>query len=148
VRVKRAASVFRSTALGALLVVSTSGCLEGRSFHRNSGLRITEPIEGDFVEAPLTIHWVSPNTSVKRFAVFVDRPPLAPGKSVDKLEVQEREGVFLTSETEFLLEFVAPRDTSVEARRDLHQITVVALTADGKRIDDSSTSVKLTVVEP
>jgi hypothetical protein len=136
---------------GAVLVAAMSamsGCLEGRSFHRNSGLSIIEPIDGDFAEAPLTIRWVSPNSSVKRFAVFVDRPPLAPGKSVDKLEVQERDGVFPTTETEFLLEFVAPRDTSVVARRDLHQITVVALTSDGKRLDDSSSSVKLTVVQP
>jgi hypothetical protein len=125
-----------------------SGCLEGRSFHRQSALRIIEPIEGDFAEAPLTIRWESPDTAVKRFAVFVDRPPLAPGQSVDTLEVQEREGVFPTTETEFVLEFVAPRDTSVEARRDLHQITVVGLASDGKRIDDSSTSIKLTVVQP
>ncbi len=138
----------KSLAAVTLLAALLSGCLEGRSFHTNSALRITEPVEGDFAEAPLTIRWESQDKGTKRFAVFVDRPPVPVGKSVDTLKIQDRDGMYLTTEQEFFLEFVAQRSTSVVARRDVHQVTVVALTSDGKRKDDSSSSVKLTVVQP
>ena len=107
---------------------------------------MVEPLQNDFVQAPLQVRWKSKFPRAERFAVLLDRSPLARGKSVDSLEVQERGNLWITESEELLIAFVPQRRTKVASRRDRHRIIVVPLDAKGRRRGDDLASVELTVV--
>ena len=132
--------------VGALSLLLT-GCLEDRSFHENDKLRFVEPVEGDFASAPLLVRWVGRPKKTAQWALFLDRAPIKPGTSIEALEVQERQNLWITEEQEFTIDFVPPRSTSVDARRDRHLLVVIPLDADGERIGEHAASVELTVIQ-
>ena len=129
------------------LLLPLSGCLEDRSFHENDTLRFVEPLEGDFASAPLLVRWKGTPRKVAKWAVFLDRAPIKPGTSIEDLEVQERQNLWITKEQELTIDFVPPRSTSVESRRDRHLLVVIPLDADGERIGEHAASVELTVIQ-
>jgi hypothetical protein len=122
------------------------GCLEGRLFTERDAIRIVELGEGDYVEAPFDVVWETDLTDVASWAVFLDRPPIEPNASIEDLETQERENLFLTTEQILPIEFVTPKRTSVADRKDRHRIIVVALNDKQERIGDHAGSVELTVL--
>ncbi len=140
----------RFALLGASLASFTfalAGCLEDRSFHQSDTIRFAEPVEGDFAASPLLVRWEDTSKDAKKWAVFLDRAPIRPGASVEDLEVQERENLWVTTEQELTIDFVPPRRTSVASRRDQHRLVVVPLDADGERLGEHAASVALTVIQ-
>lgn len=139
-----------SRTLICALLTSTlaSGCLENRQFYATEELKIITPVENDFAEAPLTVTWVGTPDGTKRWAVFLDRAPIRPGKSVDDLENDERGNLWITDDSSLLIDAIAPRSTSVASRKGRHRIAVVALDGNGKRIGEHVSSVELTVIQP
>lgn len=132
--------------IGALSLLST-GCLEDRSFHENDVFRFVEPLEGDFASAPLLVRWEGRPAKTAKWALFLDRAPIKPETSIEDLEVQERQNLWITEEQELTIDFVPPRSTSVDSRRDRHLFVVIPLDADGERIGEHAASVELTVVQ-
>ncbi len=137
----------RVVAAAAALSLLQTGCLEDRSFHQNDVVQIVEPLEGDFASAPLVVRWEGRPAKAAQWALFLDRAPIKPGTSIEDLEVQERQSLWITEEQEFTIDFVPPRSTSVDSRRDRHVLVVIPLDADGDRIGEHAASVELTVVQ-
>jgi hypothetical protein len=128
------------------LAFGCAGCLEDRSFHVDDDIRFTEPVEGDFAAAPLLVKWTGRPAKTVSWALFLDRAPLRPGQSIDDLEVQERQNLFLTDKQELTLDLVPPRAVAVPSRRDRHRLIVIPLDAKGQRVGEEAASVELTVV--
>ena len=135
-----------ASTVGAITLV-LSGCLEDRSFHESDVVRFAEPAEGDFASAPLLVRWEGNPKGAAQWALFLDRAPIKPGASIDDLEVQERQNLWITAEREYTIAFVPPRASSVASRRDLHRLVVIPLDAEGGRIGELAASVELTVVQ-
>ena len=92
------------------------------------------------------------------FAVFVDRAPQPPGKSLAWLAHGDKtcrpaEGcpdstwyaqrnVFTTTDTSFRIERLARQQ---DGRREMHEVTVVLLDADGRRIGETGWTLQLQV---
>lgn len=137
----------RSLAIGGVLTIMTlTGCLKGRHFHVQDDIRFIEPLQGDFVQTPLQLRWENGGLPAQRYAVFLDRAPIAPKQSIQDLETSERSNIFETTATELLLEFVSPRSTSVLGRRNVHRIVVIAIDKNGRRMSDESAAIDFTVV--
>jgi hypothetical protein len=136
----------RRSAFLLVLVVALTGCLEDRSFHVDDDIRFIEPVEGDFASSPLLVKWTGGPTKTRSWALFVDRAPIRPGTSIDDLEVQERENLFLSDGQELTLDLVPPRAVAVASRRDRHRLVLVPLDAKGRRVGEEAASVELTVV--
>src|SRR4051794_10647474 len=73
----------RLGALGAVLVlVLTSGCaLDGVRFTESHGVDIVAPSDGALVQIPFEVR-VSGAGAAERLGVFVDTPPMAPGRTL------------------------------------------------------------------
>ncbi len=143
---KRPRSARVAVAVGVLSML-LGGCLEDRSFHENDVFRFTEPLEGDFASAPLLVRWEGKPKDTTQWALFLDRAPIKPGTSIDDLEVQERQNLWITKDQNLTIDFVPPRSTSVASRRDRHLLVVIPLDADGERIGEHTASVELTVIQ-
>lgn len=154
----------------ALLALSAtlSGCLpQGLAFKVDERLTFISPEERSTVGLPVTVDWemrdfevTPPGTGEPRkdagyFAVFVDTPPMPPGKNVRWLarkdnscrptdgcpdaEYLTARGIYTTTETELVLEQL-PRTTRADRqeRRERHRVTVVLLDSGGRRIGESA----------
>lgn len=143
----------------------SSGCADysEMQFFKDERLSFTEPEDYDKVETPLVVSWTMedfevlgrgetapPSEEAGYFGVFVDRAPIKPGKTLadvgkgDKqCEIDPRcpdktylnaKGVYTTRQTSITLDYVAP--LSSKERIQLHQVTVVLLDSEGKRIGE------------
>lgn len=150
------------------LCAALSGCVpDGLAFRTDTRLTFVEPEDREKVTLPVTIDWdirdfdiVEPGADVDGepgqegyFAVFVDSPPMPPGKPLSWLarkdtscraadgcpdeEYLAARGVYTTTETELTLEQL-PRTTSEQDRRERHRATIVLLDASGTRIGESA----------
>ena len=137
---------FSIATIAVAMTLTTSGCLEGRSFHDDNVVRFTEPVEGDFAAAPLLVKWTGRPPATKSWALFVDRAPIRPGQSIDDLEVQERQNLYVSDVAELTLDVIVSRTTAVKSRRDRHRLIVVPLDSHGRRVGEAAASVELTVV--
>lgn len=143
----RRRSAWIAGACAAVWPVTLGACLEDRSFHDTDRVRFAEPLENDFASAPLIVRWEGKPKDTVKWALFLDRVPIQPGTSIDDLEVQERQNLWVTEDQEFTIDFVPPRSTSVASRRDRHRLVVIPLDASGERIGEHAASVDLTVVQ-
>lgn len=137
----------RSVVALVACTLALTGCLEDRSFHVSDIVRFAEPAEGDFASSPLLVRWEGSPKDATQWALFLDRAPIQPGASIDDLEVQERQNLWVTTDQELTIEFVPPRSSSVASRRDLHRLVVIPLDANGERIGEHAASVELTVIQ-
>jgi hypothetical protein len=155
----------RATPLVALLALG--GCaMQGLSFRVDDRVDLREPADREEIALPYTFRWdvhdVEPTGGSGRFALFLDRTPMAPGRSADSLLSDEQEarcagdpactaealaadGVWLTDDTELTVDSVAadPDDRP----SDLHRMTLVLLDEDGRRRGESAFSVEFRLEE-
>lgn len=139
-----------SVALGVLTPLTLSGCLDGMAFHADRRLRIIEPAQDDFAQAPLQLRWKAEGLggAVVSYGVFVDRSPIAPGKSVNELRGDDRVNMYVTGKTQLVIEQIGSRTGVTKSQEDLHEITVIALDAAGARVGETNDWVRVTVVQP
>lgn len=158
----------RRSALAALVagcVLSTAGCVDTDQmlFVKDERLTFTAPDDYEKVQVPLTISWTmddftvleratgdEPSDDAGYFAVFVDRSPIKPGKTLrdvgkgdplcesnpacpDKLYLESK-GVYWVRKPSITLELVQPLTSKEKVQ--LHQVTVVLLDGEGKRIGE------------
>jgi hypothetical protein len=150
-----------SLAAVAVVAVAMTGCgVRGLSFVEDDRVSIVEPADRATVELPMTVRWraedLGPGAS---FAVFVDRAPQRPGRTVESLadgdaacEVDPAcpdqayfasRGVYTTADTELTIAFLP--DLAEGDNRDFHEVTVVLLDGDGARIGESAFRVEFEV---
>ena len=135
---------------------------QGLAFRLDDRVQITAPADREEVELPVTLRWsvedfevVQPGTEVREdagyFAVFVDRAPVPPGKTLAWIarndsgcsessgcpdaEYLSSRGIYTTSETQLVLEQLPRGD---EGKRDRHTATIVLLDGSGARIGESA----------
>jgi hypothetical protein len=146
-----------------VVVVLCAACVpQGLAFRIDDRLTITAPGDREQVALPVTLRWdvedfdvVEPGTAVREdagyFAVFVDRSPVPPGRTLSWLarddagcrstdgcpdaEYLAARGVHATTETELVLQEL-PR--AEDGRRERHTATIVLLDGSGKRIGESA----------
>lgn len=135
------------------------------AFRVDESITITEPEARSVVPLPVTVRWtdetppadlrVAPaDPTAEYYAVFVDRSPLAPGRTLSSLgedpelcaadpacpdEVRLRDkGVFLTAEPQLVLEFLPDLRPSARASsKDPHEVTIVRMRGDS-RVSESA----------
>lgn len=157
-----------------VLCVSLSGCLaEGLAFRVDDRLTFTSPKDRSTVRLPVVVDWeirdfevVAPGAAVRPgegyFAVFVDRAPMPPRKSMRWIFRDDEDcraadgcpnevdlasiGIYTTTETRLVLEQIAPPPTRDDEEDDddpeRHRVTVVLLDAAGKRLGESAFQVE------
>lgn len=130
-----------------------SGCaVSGLSFKQDYRVDILNPGENDEVTLPFEVDWTVEDFG-GHFAVFFDRSPMGPGKSLlslvpdddpcrieptcpDAQWLAERD-VYVTDRTELLVEVVADQRDS-DRSKDRHEMTIVLLDPTGRRVGESA----------
>jgi hypothetical protein len=144
--------------LGLLL----QGCaVTGIAFRQDDRLSFVTPDDRAEVTLPFTVEWETEDFDVPAdgsYAVFVDRAPQPPGKTLewlarnddscrtddgcpDEAWFTERD-VFPTTETEITIERLPAR---ADDRRERHEITVVLLDRDGVRVAETGWTLEVEV---
>ena len=152
----------RALLVACAVALLTSACaVSGLSFRQDDRLSFVTPRDRSEVRLPVTVRWDVRDFDVPgdgSFAVFVDRAPQPPGKSLTWLArgddacraadgcpnaawYAERD-VFTTTNTAFTIERL-PRQA--DGRRDLHEVTVVLLDAAGRRVGETGWTLQLQV---
>ncbi|MFP5326204.1 MAG: hypothetical protein ACLGHT_01835 [Acidimicrobiia bacterium] len=140
-------------ALVALAVLGASACsASGLAFRQDDRVRFVEPADREEVEEPVKFRWRAEGLPAgTTYAVFVDRSPQPPGKTVAWLfrddkscaripecpdsEYLALRGIFLTDEEELTVSRLRDLD---DQSRQLHAVTVVLLDRQGRRLGESA----------
>jgi hypothetical protein len=160
-------------ALAVVLMALTSGCVpQGLAFRVDDRLTILSPKARSEVTLPVTVRWsvrdfaVIPPASTESagsdsgyFGVFLDRPPQPPGKPLAWVARDDRgcrpadgcpdaeyladRNIYSTTATEIVFRQL-PRPSSKKGK-ERHQVTIVLLDADGRRIGESAFHVDFTL---
>ena len=156
--------------LVAVTLAAVSACgfgTRGLSFTTDDRVEITSPRDRQKLRLPVTIDWTVDDFEVTGpgrgsgdregyFAVFVDRSPVPPGKTLDHIARDDRScrpgdgcpdaeylsarNVYTATETQLVLDTLAK--TARDGRREFHDVTVVLLDPDGRRIGESAWHVR------
>jgi hypothetical protein len=150
-----------------ILCLSAAGCgVHGLSFVQDKRVDITAPKERSKVALPVTVAWTAKGDAHHSFAVLVDQAPPRTGKTLPWLyrgmdscrgETGRQlcatpaflagRNVFRTSQTHFTVDHVN-RFTGNDRRRQFHEVTVVLLDAQGRRVGEGAWSVQFEVDSP
>lgn len=147
-----------ATLVGASLI---SGCdWSTMAFVQDHRVRVVEPADRSTVTLPVALRWKvdgfritgkngSASPDAGYFAVFVDRPPMPPGRSLEWLarrddscgdsacgSVKNLADVYSTKATELKLTRLPATDDRRETER--HEAVVVLLDGTGHRISESA----------
>jgi hypothetical protein len=125
------------------------------SFRADRRLHMTAPEDGAEVRLPLTVRWRAsdfPLTGGRRFAVYLDRAPVGPDKTLrwrycttrERQPVvpgearrechDDRTKITVTDTPEVTFSCMSPRADLPERRRDTHTVTVVLLDGNDRRV--------------
>jgi hypothetical protein len=144
----------RRGALLFVLAVLAHGCaVTGIAFRQDDRLSFVSPADRDEVTLPVTVSWRVEDFDVPEdgsYAVFVDRAPQPPGHTLAWLARNDdscrsadgcpdvswfsQRDVFPTTDTELKIERLP---ASTDDRREMHEVTVVLLDADGVRVGET-----------
>ena len=154
----------RTAAVAAVLLMTASGCgFSNLTFRQDDSLRFLTPDDRAEVTLPLTVRWAVEDFEVGpgagSFAVFVDRAPQPPGKPLewlardddscrasdgcpDEVWYADRD-VYPTTDTRLTIEQLPARS---DDRRELHEVTVVLLDEQGRRVGENGWTLEFQVV--
>jgi hypothetical protein len=152
-------------AVAAALVASASACgVQGLAFVQDERVDIVRPADRAEVTLPVTVAWTVDRFDVGpargSFGVFVDRAPPPSGRTIAWLfrdtdacrgvegarqcatpEFLEQQQVFQTTATSLAITQV-PRLAGRDRQRQLHEVTVVLLDEEGRRVGEGAWSVE------
>ena len=149
------------------LLAALAGCgTDGLAFREDTRLDIVEPADRARVALPVTLRWETDGLRLgdpdgpQAFAVFVDREPVRPGRSLrdvgddeckktpgcpDPTYLRERH-VHVTTETSLVLEAVPDlRSSTRTGASDRHEAVIVLLDAEGRRMGEAAYAAEFTV---
>ena len=153
----------RRAAIVLALALLTSGCgVSGLAFRQDDRLSFVTPEDRAEITLPLTVEWEVEDFEVGRgagsFAVFVDRAPQPPGKTLDWLARDDdscraedgcpdeqwfaERDVFRTTDRQLTIEQLPAR---TDDRRELHEVTVVLLDEQGRRVGETGWTLEFQV---
>jgi hypothetical protein len=144
----------RCTALVLLVVATVLGGACGVSdlnFVQDDRVRIVSPEDRSKVSLPVTIRWTADDFD-GTFAVFLDRAPVPPGRSLDWLARDDdlcrdtpgcpgpewftSRQVFPTADRQITIDDVP--ELTRDERRVFHEVTVVLIDQNGERVGESA----------
>lgn len=154
----------RRAALLLALALVAPGCGEGLRFTRDARLEFVAPADREVVQTPVALRWRMQRPPGDVFAVFVDRPPVPPGRPIESVAAEDPlcrpevrcpdarwladRGIRLTRRSQLVLDALpAARGRKVGGRR-LHVVTVVLLDRHGVRRDESAWRLSFFTPEP
>jgi hypothetical protein len=143
--------------LALVLCTALTGCsVQGLAFRKDERLRILNLEDRSSIEIPFDLHFTFDGElsadGVAAFGVLVDWTPPPPGRSLASLldddptcrgpagcpdGYLERNRIVITTDTTFLLDNV-PVGTSRQERRGFHELTIVLVDADGRRLGETA----------
>lgn len=147
--------VRRAFALALCLVLS--GCsVDGLQFREDDRLRILNLPDRSTIEVPFELKFtfddsLSPD-GVAAFGILIDWTPPPPGDSLASLldddpacqgpqgcpdGYLERNRIIITTDTTYLMDNV-PVGTDRQERRSFHEVTIVLVDADGRRVGEAA----------
>ena len=149
----------RSPIAAALVLALAPACgVEGLNFVQDDRVRITAPRDRAEVRLPVTLRWSAKDFD-GTYAVFVDRAPVPPGRTLAWLArdddlCKETPGcpntawfndrdVYATTSTELTIDDLP--DLTDGERRDFHEASVILLDDEGRRVGEAAFTVEFQV---
>jgi hypothetical protein len=166
--------VLRSVSALAMITVAISSCGFTRtdapvSFKADHRLSFESPDQEDEVDIPVRLEWKVKDFALRngnRFAVFINKPPVGPKRTVrirlctegEKLPPQpgsertkickdDLQRIYFSSKTSLTLKCFEPRFDAPKRERDTHTATVVLVDRNDRRIGQAATTVRFHVDE-
>ena len=166
--------VLRGALALATVAVAVSACGFTRtdapvSFKADHRLSFESPDQEDEVDIPVRLDWKVkdfPLQNGNRFAVFVDKAPVGPKRTVrirlctegEKLPPQpgsertkickdDTERIYFADKTSLTLKCFEPRFDAPKRERDTHSATVVLVDRNDRRVGQAATTVRFHVDE-
>lgn len=161
--ISRSARRVAASAIAAMLLAS--GCdVSQMSFVKDDRVRVVHPEDRSTVTLPLVLRWqvhdfevtgrdgqAKPNAGY--FAVFIDRPPIPPGKTLEWFvkqddscggdpcgTIEKLAGVYTTKNTH--LELTRLHSTGGQRDKEQHEAILVLMDGKGARIGESASRVQ------
>jgi hypothetical protein len=149
-----------STVWLAVAAVVLHGCaVDGLAFVEDKRVRLVSPGANDTVRLPFELRWTATDVDGS-FAVFFDRAPIRPGRSLralvpegdvcrtdpacpDAAWLEERD-VYVTTETRLVVEHLADQRDNTR-QDDRHDVTIVLLDERGRRNGEAAFTREFTV---
>jgi hypothetical protein len=142
----------------------------GLEFEKNDSLRMLTPRANSLVKLPVTLRWAPADLprggadGLSTYAVFVDRAPIGPGKTLKSVCEQgdlicrdtkgqpdqsylEQRDVYLAPRNRLKLLAVTDHKNRYAGSKVIHEATVVMLNAAGERVGEESYSVEFRVAD-
>lgn len=142
-----------------------AGCrLQGLQFREDHGFRVLRPSDRSRTTLPVVVRWTRPTdeSRLRRFAVFVDRPPPRPGRGLEDLARQagacikgrpcpsqaylHAEQIYVSEGTSVTITVLPRRIGAPFGLEDVHEATVVLLDGRSRRIGERVASVQFRIV--
>jgi len=166
--------VLRSVFVLAVVAVAVSACGITRtdapvSFKADHRLSFESPDQEDEVDIPVRLDWKVkdfPLRNGNRFAVFIDKPPVGPKRTVrirlctegEKLPPQpgsERrkiceddiQRIYFADKTSLTIKCFEPRFSAPKRVRHTHSATVVLVDRNNRRVGQAATTIRFHVDE-
>ena len=146
----------------ALLIAGSACGTSGLAFKQDRRVDIVAPHERSKVTLPVDIAWTAKNVT-EGFAVLVDQAPPRPGRTLGSIfsgadTCRGKEGrqlceqsnflsqrnVFRTTANQFRIEQV-PRLQGNDKKRQFHEVTLILVDSNGRRVGESAWSVQIEV---
>jgi hypothetical protein len=144
-------------ALVPVLCLAISSCsVQGLAFRIDDRLQIVNLADRSTIEIPFDLHFTFDGTlssdGVAAFGILIDWTPPPPGKSLASLLEDdpacqgqqgcpdgylERNRIVITTDRTYLMDNV-PVGTDRQERRGFHELTIVLVDADGRRIGETA----------
>ena len=135
-------------AVAAILVgVTVSGC-GPYLFRQSDRVQLATPADHATVAQPVTVRWDVQDFAAPRdgsYAVFVDRDPMPPGETLGYFDAHDRDGIHVLTATSLQLPLLGRLAGVDPAEQNHHDVTVVLLDPQGRRIGEFAAYAEFTV---
>lgn len=128
-----------------LLMVLTAAVLLGgcqdMQFRLDHRIEVQSPGNFAKVREPLSVRWTARDfnpPSDGMFAVFVDRDPMPPGKTMDYFSDKDRNHIWVVDTPSLTVDSLPGKPGVNDIERNHHDVTIVLLDASGKRIGETA----------
>lgn len=134
-------------ALGAASVTA-SGCGDGYLYRNDHRVTIESPGSFASVAQRFTVRWTARDFQAPRdgrYAVLFDLAPPGPGDTLGDIPPVERPFVKVVDDTQVQAPFFVPDSNATGPLQDHHEVTVILLDPQGRRISETAGFVEFDV---
>jgi hypothetical protein len=138
----------RALVLLAVLATTLSGCADGYLFRNDHRITIDSPASFAAVQQHFTVRWTARDFTAPRdgrFAVFFDLAPPPPGQTLGDIPPLQRQLVRVVDTTEVEAPTFTHDSTTTGPLQDHHEVTVILLDRQGRRISETAGYVEFDV---